>query len=163
MSKKGFLLIVKELYAIITTMKWPKKLALKTYFFIYFFVVLGSGLSLIYPRTDIYTYYHIMGAFQPSSSVYYKLAIVSSCLTALSLVPLFLYAFLLPRTGIWFFKPLFFARILGDLLGHNYEWKFLMSFFSSEPIIGLINLSLFLTILFPSYRAHFFYVFKKAP
>ena len=162
-SKKGFLLIEKIFCGIITIMKKSQRLGFKAYFFIFFLMVLGNGLSLLYPETAIYTYYHIISTFQPNSAIYYKLAIASTGLTALSLVPLFLYAFLLPRTGIWFFKPLFFARILGDLLGHNYEWQFLVSSLTSEPIIGIANLSLFIAIIFPSYRAHYLYVFKTDP
>lgn len=142
-------------------MRWPKKLGIKLYCFFFIWIALGGIASLLLPETEAFTYYHTMIAFHKPHAIHHTLAILDAWMTIIAIIPLCLYAFNAPRWGAWFFQPLFFTRIIADIVGRNYEWQFLKSTFHSYPAAAALSLGLMVLVLLPSYQAHFAYAFKR--
>ncbi|MBF0569898.1 MAG: hypothetical protein HQL18_03895, partial [Candidatus Omnitrophica bacterium] len=101
-------------------MHWPDKLFLKLYCFFFAWLAFGQIFALTLPQVDAFVYYHTMIAFYKPSGLQYTLALCAAILTVASLFPVILYAFNAPRNRISLLKALFLARIVGDVLGHNY-------------------------------------------
>ncbi len=141
-------------------MKLPDNIFYKIYFFFFAWICLGDLSSLLAPSTDAYIYYHTMKALLPPSVSSYHYALLRAIVNLIALGTLFAVAFNKRQYATWFWRPLFMARIAGDVLGHNYEMQFLKASATSglKPVLILLTISTLFVL--PSYYAHFAYAFR---
>ncbi len=133
----------------------------RIYFVLAATIFICNLLSVLYPKSVVYIYYHSLIAFHKDFALFYYLNVMSAVTSALSLLPLFYYIyrrrFLSPR--LW--QVLFCLRIAFDLVGHGYETNFFQSLFQNNFTVAIISLAISLLLIFPSYFACFRYAFRQ--
>lgn len=156
------ILLFKEIVTI-SFMKFhlPPQLIWKGYFFLWTWLCLGNLLSLLYPHSDSFIFYHIIKTILPEKNFIYYLALTNAFINLLCLLPLFGYSFNKPLYGKTFWQLCFFFRIIFEILGTRQEQLFLLSFFSTSAQAGLSLLFAILAFTIPSYLGHYRYVFHK--
>ena len=127
----------------------------KFYFLIFCLICFLKLVELFSPQATLYTFYHILIAFDPSNSVSYIFSILAALITCLCAVPVYCFAFEKYTFNKTFFHWLFFLRIIMDIAGHQYEWLFVQSFFRESWWLGLSCLGVIVLPILPSYIAHY--------
>ena len=142
---------------IMTPMKKHPAFWWKIYLLFFALYVLLSAYNILDFDSYYYRYYHTLMAFCPSYILNYSLAAAKMIVTALSLIPLLLFAFgirwLTPQ--IW--RGLLVMRIIFEFLGNTLELAVLKSIFNSDPVSFWLAAFLFVLFLAPSYVAHYSY------
>lgn len=129
-------------------------------YFIFFLVTsLSYFIELVLPSGRTGSFYHSLIAFHRLNLVRYIFALLSSALAVVSLWPLFVRAFSLPRTAFRFFKLILVARIVADLGGHHYETLFLRSISENKTEIAATLVATAIIFVLPSYIALFEHAF----
>ena len=142
-------------------MRLPMNLGLKIYLCL-FAVIAGASLTaLLTPDGTTFIYYHTLRTFHPPASIYYTMAIFDAALSCLISVVLFRKAFNLPPLYESSLRILFALRVAGLFLGHNYEFVSLKASFHGAPLMGWITLGIWGLFIFPSFKEHYLYAFKK--
>ncbi len=142
-------------------MKLPSKLLWKCYFFVFAWSTLGECASLFYTGSDTFIYYHIISAFLPKMQHLYGIAVTTVLIDLLCLIPLFGYAFNKQPHAQRFWQILFLIRIIGEIVGKNYDHLYLSSVFSSNTNVGAAAIALFILFLLPSYMGHYQHAFRS--
>jgi hypothetical protein len=133
----------------------------KGYFFFSLWVSISDLIGLIYPRADSFTFYRTLMAFDPVNTFWYISALLASILAAVSLWPLYVRAFVAPRSAFGFFKFILAFRIAADLCGHRYEILFFKSAAVNNPLAAMVAVVIALALAFPSYKALYEHAFNK--
>ncbi len=140
-------------------MSLKRRLFWKFYFFLFVPLPLGAMVGILFPESVIYSYYHVLIAFDPTYYLPYYLNVISAYLNLLSLIPLFLFAFglrfLHPR--VW--QTLFILRAIFDIVGHRYEYVFIQSLLLTGAWPTFLAIAISLAVIFPSYLACYRYAF----
>jgi len=133
--------------------------AWKVYAAVFAVSIIAYLASLLSPYSFLYIYYHVLIAFNDRYSTLYILAIISSVVNILNLVPLFLYVFRISWQPALIWRVLFILRVASDLAGHSYEFKTIQSMLLTDFLLGLVALFPLGSFLIPSYIAGFKYAF----
>ena len=120
-----------------------------------------AGMTLFDPHSEVYTFYHILIAFDRSAIAIYAIHILAVVVECLSFIPLCLFIFqkkfLSPHVWQW----LFVIRIPLNILGCYYDMISLKSLFVSDLPTGIIVLFSMIITYLPSYIACFQYAFRQ--
>ena len=141
-------------------MKMPRKIIWKFYVAIFSTMALANLISLLYPQSDPFVFYHILITWAQFYAIYYYLAILKCGLTLLCLFPLLRFAFDRRPVGLRFWQWILFARLTTEIFGNFYEWTFVKSAYHMTLGYGLSVTGALLLPLLPSYIAHYIYAFK---
>ena len=142
-------------------MKLPTNLGLKIYLILFGIFSFSNLIALSSPEGAAHIYYNILLTFHPPAGIWYVLAILNAVISCACMIPLFRRAFCLGPLWLKFFQWLFFMRLGSTLLGHNYEFITLKSSFTGTPIIAYISIGVWLLFVYPSFKEHHDYAFKK--
>ncbi len=139
-----------------------RKIPLKwiIYFFGISFVLTGYFSSLLNENSDIYTYYHILMAFNNNCAFFYYLNIISALLNTVALLPVYFY---LKRKSVgkeYLWRTLFILTIAFNVAGHSFELNFIKSIFldnvSAAVYLILVTIILFSPMIVAFFRYAFF-------
>ena len=133
----------------------------KIYFFLFLPIACGNALSVVYPESPLYVYYHVLISFHKDYMFFYLLNVINALVNTLCLIPLFLYVFQVSFLSKRLWQWLFVIRIIFDIIGHDYEIKFFKSLFYINVWYGLSSLILLIALTIPSYFACFRYAFRQ--
>ena len=142
-------------------MRLPINLGLKIYLCLFAIICASSLTALLIPEGGTFIYYNTLLTFNERATTWYTLAIFDATLSCLAVIPIFRRAFNLPLHYEKFFQLLFFLRLAGLTLGHNYEYLVLKAAFRGTPLIGWITIAVWFLFIFPSFKEHYSYAFKK--
>lgn len=131
------------------------------YFFSFLFFTYQKLLAFFSPHSPMALYFQILMAFDPLLSITYLFNLVEVSINTLSCIPLFLYMNKIKFLSADFWQKFLMVRIIFDILGHDYEKKYLVSFFLSDKILflGILLFPLLMHLL--SYLFLFRYAFKQ--
>ncbi len=136
------------------------KLFWKSYAIFFIVISLGNASSFLSPDSQARLYYDMMMKFYPYYTILFALNILNLVLTLLGAAIVFFYAFNIKHSfAMW--RWVFIVRLLSDLAGHHYEWKFIQGAFVSSTFAGIIGIASLTVSVIPSYIAHYRYAFKK--
>jgi hypothetical protein len=124
-------------------------------------IVFANALFNLLPSSPIYNYYRIMIILDKSHFSDLMLCYFANFMEALSLIPLFLFAFkkIWGHQNLW--RLIFIARIIGLLLGRNYEYNTIAALFAESFWLTITSVTVTVLIALPSYVAQFLYAFRK--
>ncbi len=125
---------------------------IKSYLYVFIFLSLGNLTNFIYPWSDVNAFHQILMGFNPSYVLSYVASFSSALINVFSAVPIFLYIYQRHLFNAAFWQKIFAARIVLELLGHQYDYYFLKSlFYFDDTHIGL-QITLFVVLsVAPSY------------
>ena len=129
-----------------------------SYAILFSFTSIGHAFVFFHPQSPAIVYYVTLMGFHKAYALLFLLNILAILVTAASNIPVLFYALQI-RLQLW--QWLFYLRLLLDLTGHHYEWKFLQSIFTHDFTHGLVALGAWIFPLIPSYIAHYLYTFKN--
>ena|SRR3989338_8595140 len=133
----------------------------KIYFFLFVPFPVTGLLGITLPQGTVYSYHHVMMAFDKSYAMIYWLNVTCAVVNVLSLVPFFLFVFqkrfLYPKAWQYFF----IARIIFELTGHAYETNVIKSLIFTDLWIAASSLFISFAVILPSYIAGFLYAFRS--
>jgi len=133
----------------------------RIYFVLAATIYICNLLSVLYPQSVVYIYYHSLIAFHKDFTLAYYLNILSAVTSLVSLLPLFFYIYHRPFFSPIVWQILFCLRIAFDFVGHGYEMNFFQSLFQNSFTVAFISLAISVLIIFPSYFAGFQYAFRQ--
>jgi hypothetical protein len=143
-------------------MRIPGNFFWKVYVFLFAWNALGMFFSVLYPGSEIFTFYHIISAFDPRFSHISLLATASALINLSAVIAVFGYAFDRPCAWQNFWKLMLIARLAGDILGRNYELAFFKSTLAVDKTAGVAALALSALFLLPAYIAHYRWAVKTS-
>src|SRR3989338_7979789 len=123
-------------------------------------ITVHATVDIFSPRSPVYAFYHILGAFHRSFLAIYAIDAAGTVLNLFSLLPLCAFAFHKKLLTADFWKPLFVLRLAFDLCGNYYEYVSVKSLFASDPWLGFQVLTGIIFTLIPSYAACYQYAFR---
>lgn len=134
----------------------------KIYFALFGLLTWSQAANLLNPEAQPSMYYQTLKAFTPWAASYYLFALLSAALTVISLWTLLAVTFGITwRPGQGFFRLVLAARVISDVLGHNFEIQVFKSMAWVNPSATLLAVLVSLSLLLPSYVAHWQYAFLK--
>ncbi len=132
----------------------------KLYFLIFSAYIFFNMINLFFPEAFLYTYYHILIAFDPGYNFAYGLAVGKVIFNIISLIPFFLFVFQIRWLKSHLWQWVFALRIIFDLTGHGAEIKVFQSIAYINLQTLLSYLFIFLVLIVPSYIGCFWYAFQ---
>jgi hypothetical protein len=140
------------------------KLFWKFYSCLLLSIVLSKALELLNKDSLVEVYYHTTIIFSNWFILPYALNVLNILISCIICIFIIGYAFDLQglsKAPRW----LFYAHLLGDCIGHSYEFKMIQSGFSQGKLIGFIELASLILPLLPSYLAlwHMTFNQKQSP
>ena len=133
----------------------------KIYAVIYSLVVLVGAVISLLPESRVYAYYQILLILDKSHWINLFLFYFANLIDLLSLVPLLLFAFRKRWLSQDFWRLIFAGRIIGLVMGHNYEYNILASLLMSNLTRTIIAIAVTILISLPSLIAQFIYSFRE--
>lgn len=133
----------------------------KIYAVIYSLIVLAGVTISLLPESRVYGYYQILLVLDKSHWLKLLLFYFANLIDLISLVPLLLFAFRKRWLSQDFWKLIFGGRIIGLVMGHNYEYNILSSLLISNPTRTIIAMAVTIAISLPSLIAQFIYSFRS--
>lgn len=137
------------------------KLFWKSYGILFFFVSLGQALYFFSLESNIRLYYDTLTAFDNSYKLHLFFNMMSTILTLIASIIVICYSFNFFK-AIRTVQYILYLRLIADILGHHYEWKFIESAFAQGNYPGFLTLAALILPLIPSYIAHWRYAFNKS-
>lgn len=147
-------------FAIIPAMSNIRHSILVFYFFLLSIFVTNQVISFFAANSPKVLYFLILGTFDVGLYYIYFLSFIQVSLNIAHLIPVFFYIqhiSFLPKS---FWKKFFILKIIFDVVGHNYEWVYLVSLFHYNPKVFVIVFISSIAIYIPSYIFCYRYAFK---
>lgn len=135
---------------------------LKIYYFFFTFISIGHWAIVLYPRSNIYLYYQVLMAFNPSYLINYTLCVLNATVNILNLIPLHLYIFRKRFLEPEFWQLLFALKVIFDLTNHQYEYNCIKSLYYFSNIKTSLYMTVSIVLMFfPSYVLCYRYAFQQ--
>ena len=131
-------------------------------YFVYFAIlVINQVVNILFPTSVIYTFYHVLIAFDRWLAVLYYVRIFCDILNLVCLIPLYLFMFKIKWLNKTLWQWVVALRVGFDLVGHYYEYITVKSLFFSKPLVAAQLILWFVLTVLPSYYACLKYAFRR--
>ena len=135
------------------------KIFWKSYAVLFFLIALSNALSFLNETSVARLYYGAMISFSPLYFIYFAFNVLNIFLALITSFIVILYALDIKHPSpLW--RWLFFFRLVSEVWGHHYEWKYIQSILTHEAYYGYVTIACIFIPLLPSYLAHFRYAFN---
>jgi len=132
---------------------------------LYFLVVLLFNFRTSYnffdPHSDVYLYFQIFTAFDPTFQVIYLFNFFQIVLNLIHLLPLALFIYGKRLFPVFIWQVLFGLKVVFDIIGHTFEMKILSALWHDDPLMGAGVFISSTAIYIPAYVAVFTYAFLQ--
>ena len=130
-----------------------------SYFCIFLVLTIRETIIFFDHESSQFLYFYILCSFNNLFFFAYFLSLLQTLVTAVHLIPLFLYVFHIRFLPAALWQHLLIARLILEIAGHPYELNALVGLSKTSPRIGLLVFSLTAVMYLPSYLACLKYAF----
>ncbi|MFZ5800925.1 MAG: hypothetical protein ACOY3D_06085 [Candidatus Omnitrophota bacterium] len=137
------------------------RLRWKIYAIIFALSVAANTYFSLNEDLPIYNYYQLLLFLDREQWLRLVFYYFTNIIEAVSLVPLFLFAFGINGLSRDFWKTIFIGRIIGLIWGHNFEYNLISALAHSSLRATIFAVGITVLFSLPSYAAQFIYSFRR--